>query len=53
LAWFNKGVALAQLNKSCEAIKAFDKAIEINPPDSDAWYNKGITLAKLGKLDNI
>ena len=39
------------LNKSDEAITAFDKAIEINPLDSMIWCNKGLTLAHLGKLD--
>ena len=39
------------LNKFNEAMKSYDKAIEINSRDSDAWYNKGITLAKLGKFD--
>jgi tetratricopeptide (TPR) repeat protein len=29
-AWYNKGNALKHLNKSDEAIKAYDKAIEIN-----------------------
>jgi hypothetical protein len=41
----NKGIALVKLSKSDEAIKEFDKAIEINPHDSIAWYNKG-TLSK-------
>ncbi len=31
MAWNNKGNALKNLNKSDESIKAFDKAIEINP----------------------
>ena len=35
------------LNKYDEAIRAFDKAIEINPNDSDAWNEKGIALGKL------
>jgi hypothetical protein len=34
-----------------EAIKAYDKAIEINPQDSDTWYNKGLCLAHLGKYN--
>ncbi len=41
----NKGDSRGRLNKSDEAITAYDKAIEINPNDSDAWYNKG-TLSK-------
>ena len=44
IAWNNKGVALAKLNKSDEAIKAYDKAIEINPHNSNAWNNKGVAL---------
>ena len=31
MAWYNKGDALKNLNKSDEAKKAYDKAIEINP----------------------
>ena len=30
-AWYNKGYALSQQNKFDESIKAYDKAIEINP----------------------
>ena len=43
-AWYNKGLALDNLNKYDEAIKAFDKAIEINPKYSAAWDNKGVFL---------
>ena len=39
------------LNKSDEAIKAYDKAIEINPQNSAAWDNKGLALDHLNKLD--
>ncbi len=35
-----KGVALDNLNKSDKAIKAYDKAIEINPLDSTAFKGK-------------
>ena len=34
-----------------EAIKAYDKAIEINPQNSVAWSNKGAVLANLGRFD--
>ena len=33
------------------ALKAFDKAIEINPEYHQAWYNRGIALGKLGRLE--
>ena len=46
-----KDIALVKLGKSDEAIKAYDKAIEINPHNSDAWYNKGIALYNLNKSD--
>ena len=47
MAWNNKGNALTNLNKSDEAIKAYDKAIEINPHNSDAWNDKGLALTNL------
>ena len=34
-----------------EAIKAYDKAIEINSQNSIAWNNKGLTLSSLGKYN--
>ena len=43
--------ALDDLNKSDEAIKAYDKAIEINPRNAYGWSNKGDVLVKLGKSD--
>jgi tetratricopeptide (TPR) repeat protein len=42
---------VSNLNKYDEAIKAFEKAIEVNPNDLDAWYNKGVALGKLCKFD--
>ena len=51
VGWFNKGLALDNLNKSDEAIKAYDKAIEINPQDSDVWTGKGLALDNLNKYD--
>jgi len=47
--WFNKGNALSDLNKSDEAIKAYDKAIEINPQNSIAWNNKGALSTYMNK----
>lgn len=49
LAWRSKGVAFGEQGNYDEALKAFDKAIEINPLDAKAWYNKGITLKSLGR----
>ena len=46
-AWYNKGIALDDLGRYEEAIKAYDKAIELKPDYQKAWYNKGIALRKL------
>ena len=48
-AWYNKGVALYESGNYEEAIKAYDKALEINPEYADAWYNRGIALYELGR----
>jgi tetratricopeptide (TPR) repeat protein/predicted amidohydrolase len=44
-------VALADLGKYEEAIRCFDKAIELKPRDSLAWNNKGVALDCLGKYE--
>jgi len=35
--WKYKGAALANRNMYLEAIKCFDKALEIDPIDDDNW----------------
>ncbi len=42
--WYNKGVDLGRSGKFDEAIKAFDKTIELNTKNEDAWFNKGLVL---------
>ena len=49
--WRNKGGALYFLGKYDEAIKCYDKAIEIDPNDADVWNNKGLALNSLGNND--
>ncbi len=48
-AWNNKGVALSALGRHEEAIRCFDKAIEIQPEYTTAWKNKGVALQALGR----
>ena len=40
--WNNKGIKLGELKKYVDAIKAFKKALEINPKYDKAWYNMGV-----------
>jgi len=47
--WNNKGISLNSLSKYQEAIKCFDKAINIDPLNSGAWNNKGSSLHLLGR----
>ena len=42
------GAALGILGKLEDAIKALERAIEINPQDPDVWYNKCNALRLLG-----
>ena len=49
ISWNNQGIDLANSGKYNEAIKAFDKAIEIKPHDSKFWNNKGYALSKQNK----
>lgn len=48
---FIKGRALFGLKRFDEAIKAFDKAIELKPDYAKAYNNKGIALKNIGKFD--
>jgi Flp pilus assembly protein TadD len=51
IAWSNKGAALDDLNKSDEAIQAYNKAIEIDPNYSDAWYNSAFSYSLINNKD--
>ena len=41
-SWYNRGNALAKLNRFDEAIKAYEQALEKNPALEDAKYNKAL-----------
>ena len=43
-----KALYFTILDQCHEAIRCYDKAIEINPNSADIWYNKGIVYNKLG-----
>jgi len=48
---YNKGIALANLNRHEKAIIAYDEVLKINPQHADAWYKKGASLANLKKYE--
>ncbi len=43
----NQGLGLMQSHNYTEALKLFDKAIEVNPQDAYAWWLKGNALRRL------
>ena len=46
-----QGSSLAKLGRYEEAIKCFEKAIELKPDFAEAYYNKGASLGMLKRLD--
>jgi eukaryotic-like serine/threonine-protein kinase len=47
--WFEQAVELEALGRYEEAIDSYDRALKINPEDSDTWANRGYSLDKLGR----
>ena len=39
--WYNKGLSLESQGELDEAIKAYEKAVKVNPKYVDAWFKKG------------
>jgi Uma2 family endonuclease/regulator of sirC expression with transglutaminase-like and TPR domain len=50
-AWYNRGLALGNLDCHAEAFASFNKALKINPNNHDAWYNRGLELGILGYIE--
>ena len=47
--WSDKGNSIARLGRDEEAIRCYDKALEIDPRNAVFWTNKGGSLAILGR----
>ncbi len=48
-SWLEKGNELCNSGQRDEAIKAYDRALEIDNNLIDGWNNKGLVLASLGR----
>lgn len=48
-AWFNLGIALEDLKRRSDAIKAYEQAIGIEPTLADAWFNLSRLYEAAGK----
>jgi tetratricopeptide (TPR) repeat protein len=47
--WYGKGATLILLGRYDEALRAIDRALDINPRNEVAWVNKGNALARMGR----
>lgn len=50
-AWHYKGVAFVELNRTKEALAAFEHIIEIDSEYVIAWTNKGFALKEMGCVE--
>ena len=49
--WYNAGVGHQNSGGYKEAIRCYDRALELDPEYASAWYNKGTALAYAGRYD--
>lgn len=47
--WLRKGNVLNDLNRYEEAIRCFDKFLELDPNHAGGWNKKGVALTGLGR----
>jgi tetratricopeptide (TPR) repeat protein len=52
MAWNYKGIALVNLNRTQEAVEAFDNATKADSKYSEAWNNLGLTLNAVGRYQD-
>src|SRR5262249_54878555 len=50
-AFYNRGIALQELEHFDEALASYDKALALKPDYAAAFYNRGVALRKLERFD--
>jgi serine/threonine protein kinase len=49
--WYNKGFSFDKLGRNEDAIRCYDKCLDLNPQYADAWHGKGLNLFVLGRYE--
>jgi eukaryotic-like serine/threonine-protein kinase len=49
--WYNKGFSFDKLGRTEDALRCYDKCLELNPQYTDAWHGKGLDLFVLGQYE--
>jgi len=49
-AWFNKSLALVNLEKDTEALRALDKVLKLNPRDKEAQSQRTLVVRKMAQV---
>ena len=52
-AWYFLGRACMRLNRTDEAVVAFQQAVQLNPGFARAWLELGLLYAQLGRRDDV
>ena len=50
-AYSNRGIVKSEIGKHKEAIADHDKAIELDPDNTDAYYNRGNAKSRIDQLE--
>jgi tetratricopeptide (TPR) repeat protein len=48
-AWCNLGISLGRMGRHEDALKCFDRALELKSDSVEALYNRGVALHDLGR----
>ncbi len=52
IAFQQRGLALAKLQRYEEAVTSYDRAIELNPNDASSWRQRGYVLRQLNRYND-